>query len=248
MRRLAFLTVALALLAGAVHGQANATAVLDKAIAAAGGEAKLAKLQGLTLKGKGNYHEAGKPDIPFTSTWYTQGNDKGRTINELEAMGAKSYEVRVINGDKGWVKDGKLEARVMDKDDLADERENLYFNWVTTLAPLKGKDFKLTAAEDAKVDGKAAAAFSVSSKGHRDIKLYFDKESGLLVKSERKVRDSSANKDVVEEVYFSNFKDADGIKIAMKYSVKWDGQPQADVEMTEAKAQEKLDDKLFQKP
>jgi len=248
MPRTALLTLVLLAAVSAVQGQPNPTAILDKAIQAAGGQARLARLQGLMLKGKGNYHEAGKPDIPFTSTWYTQGVDKGRTINELEAQGGKSYEVRVINGDKGWVKDGKLEARVMDKDDLADERENLYFNWITMLAPLKGKDFTLLPAEDAKVDGKPAATFTVRSKGRRDVKLFFDKESGLLVKSERKVRDTANSKDALEEVYFSDYKEINGIKIAMKFSVKWDGQPQADVTMTEGAAQEKLDEKLFQKP
>ena len=41
---------------------------------------------------------------------------------------------------------------------------------------------------------------------------------------------------------------ADGLKVAMKYTLKWDGKTQSEAEMSEAKAEEKLDDKLFAKP
>src|SRR5262249_2666322 len=134
----------------------TSSAILEKAIQATGGEAKLAKLQGLILKGKGVYHDAGNPDIPFTGVWYTQGADKGRTLIEMEIKGAKSRDLRVVNGDKGWSKQGNQEAQPMDKDELAEEQDNLYFNWITLLAPLKGKDFKLAPLDEAKVDGKAA--------------------------------------------------------------------------------------------
>jgi outer membrane lipoprotein-sorting protein len=220
-------------------------AILEKALKATGGEAKLAKFQGLILKGKGAYHVDGM-DLPFTGVWHTQGADKGRTLIEKEAKGGKSYELSVVNGDKGWTKEGKLESQQMDKDELAEEKANLYFNWITSLAPLKGKDFKLTPLDEAKVDGRAAVGFTVVRKGQRNIKLFFDKETGLLAQSERPVKDG--NKDVTETVLFSNYKEVDGIKIAMKYSVKWQGQPQADVEMSEAKVAEKLDDKLFTRP
>lgn len=226
----------------------KAAAILDKAIAATGGIDKLGKLQGLTLKGKGAFHEAGKADLTFTGTWYTQGNDKSRTVTDLEIKGQKVREIRVINGDKGWTKDADQDSKQMDKDTLAEEKESLHFNWITTLAPLKGKDFKLTPLEEAKIDGKAAVGFTVAHKDNRDVKLYFDKATGLLLKSERKIRDLDAKKDVVEEVTFGDYKDTGGIKVAMKFSVKWDGQPQADAEMSEAKVQEKLDEKLFARP
>lgn len=250
MRRMvigAIVGLTLAALA-ASRAQDAPTALLDKAMQAAGGEAKLAKLQGIMLKGKGVYHEAGGQNMPFTGTWYYQGVDKYRQYMEMEVMKKKTMELRVVNGDKGWTKDGPLEAQIMDKDELGAEKENIYFNWVTTLAPLKSKEFKLTAADEIKVEGKAAAGLLVARKGQRDIKLYFDKETNFLVKTERKVKDLSTRKEVLEEMYFSKVKDVDGIKLPLKYSVKWDGQLQADAEMTEAKAADKLDEKLFAKP
>ena len=50
------------------------------------------------------------------------------------------------------------------------------------LVPLKGKDFKLEAAGEEKVDGKPAAGIKVTGPDQKDFTLYFDKESGLPVK------------------------------------------------------------------
>jgi hypothetical protein len=251
-RTLLAMLVGILTLAGALSGRADdaalPAAILDRAIKALGDEAKLNKFQGLMLKGKGVYHDAGSPDVPFTGTWYTQGLDKARTLIQIEAKGGKSQSLTVVNGDRGWNKEGNQEAATMDKDELAEEKENLYFNWVTLLAPLKGKSFKLTPLDEVKVDGRPAVGFTVTQPGRRDIKLYFDKESNLLVKSEREVRDPSSKQKHLEETLFSNYREADGIKIAMKFSVKSDGQPQADAELSEAKLHEKLDEKLFAKP
>src|SRR5262249_12506897 len=119
------LAVVAVVAADAADDAATPAAILDKALKAAGGEAKLAKFQGLVLKGKGTFY-AGDMKLPFVGTWYTQGADKGRTIIEREAKGGKSYELSVVNGDKGWTKEGKLESHQMDKDELAEEKDNLY--------------------------------------------------------------------------------------------------------------------------
>lgn len=223
-------------------------ALLDKGIKAMGGEDKIAKYPGLMVKGGGKFYEGDKP-VPYTGTWYTQGLDKSRTTTAVDfGKGVKSVEVTVLNGTKGWVKSTGEDTRDLDKDGFADERDNLYLNYVTSVLPLKGKDFKLTLLPEIKVNNKAAPGILVAQKGRRDIKLYFDKDTGLLVRAERKVRDPDTKKDVTEEVLYSDYKDVDGIKIAMKYATKWDGKNRADAEMTEAKVFEKVDEKLFEKP
>jgi hypothetical protein len=221
--------------------------ILDKGTKSLGGEANLTKLAGLTLKGKGIFYE-GKNKIPFSGTWYTQGSSKTRFTTVIQVRNLESVETTVVNGDKGWVKGGKEQTKELDKEQLAEEKENLYFNSVTLLAPLKGKNFKLGLLPSIKIDGKVAVGINVAAKGHRDIKLYLDKETGLPLRAERKVRDLENKKDVTEETTFTDYKEINGIKVAMKYSVKRDGKPHADAAMTEAKVQEKLDDKLFGKP
>lgn len=222
-------------------------ALLDKGIKALGGEEKIAKYPGLMLKGSGKFYE-GEKGIPFSGVWYTQGLEKSRTTTVVDVKGFKSVEVTVVNGTKGWSKATGEDAKELDKEALAEERENLYFNYVTALVPLRGKDFKLTLIPETKINNKAALGITVAQKGRRDVKLFFDKDSGLLVKAERKVRDPDAKKDYTEEVFFSDYKDVDGIKIAMKYQSKWDGKNRADAEMSEAKVFEKVEEKMFEKP
>jgi hypothetical protein len=245
MRRILFMSVALLLVVRSSPAQEPAS-ILDKAIKAAGGEAKLAKLQAVSLKGKGTYTTDGQK-IPFTMSWWSQGADKSRQIIEMEVKGAKSQETWVMNGAQGWFKRGPaVEAKAMKKDELEEAREEAYFNWITLLGPLKGKDFKLTALDEVKMDGRTLVGFTVSRKGNRDAKLYFDKETGLLAKSERKVKDDGI--DVVEEMYFADYKDIDGVKMAMRATSRRDGKPNAEFDISEAKLQDKLDDKLFSKP
>ena len=227
--------------------QADIQNILDKGIKTLGGEDKLTKLAGLTLKGKGVFFE-GETKIPFSGTWHTQGIDKTRFTTTIQVRGIESVETTVVNGDKGWIKGGKEETKDLDKEQLAEEKENLYFNSVTLLAPLKSKSFKLTLLPAAQIDGKAAVGINIAAKGRRDIKLFLDPDSGLPLRAERKVRDIENKKDVTEETNFSDYKEVNGIKVAMKYSVKREGKPHAEAVMTEAKAQEKLDDKLFAKP
>ena len=245
--RLSVVAASLFLVTLARAQDAGALALLDKAVKATGGEAKLAKLQALTLKGQGKIFDMGM-EIPFTATFYTLGVDQGRIVTELNQAGNKITEIRVINKDKGWTKDNQQPTQAMNKDTLTEEKESLYFNYITTLAPLKGKDYKLVGLAETKIDDKPALGLGITHKDHRTVKLWFDKETGLLVKSERRVKDPENGKESTEEVLFGNYKEFDGIKIATKYTIKAMGKTTAEMDVTDAKPAEKLDATLFDKP
>jgi len=223
-------------------------ALLNKAIKAAGGEENLTKLQGFVLKVKGTGFEDGKESVKFSGTRWTQGKDKSRADIEVEQDGEKTRALRVINGDKAWSKTADEDPEPLLDDELDQERADLYLNWVTSLAPLKSKEYKLTMLDESKIDDKPAVGLNVSAKDKGDIKLYFDKQSGLLVKTERKVKDTENAKEVSEEILLKDYKQVSGIQVALKYTIKWDGKMQEKGEITEAKVVEKLDDKLFTKP
>ncbi len=250
MRTLRGVLLALLLLMSAGAGRSDEAdvvkVVIDKGIKALGGEEKLTALQGISMAGKGFFHSEGQK-LPFTGVWRLQGPTQYRG-DITEERGSKRTEIRVVSGDKGWVKRGNDEARAFSADELAEERETLWFNHVSSLVPLRGKEVKLTPLGEVKVEGKPAVGVKVASKGHRDIKLFFDKETGLLVKGERPVKDVDRNKEYTEEVIFSDYQDAGGVKLAMKYVTRWDGKVLAEVEMTEARAEEKLADRYFMKP
>jgi hypothetical protein len=225
--------------------QADATKIIDKAIGAMGGEAKVSKYKASTFKVKGIFHGMGNP-IPYTGEFAVQFPDKSRNVIEADVGGQKFAFTIVVNGDKGWRKMGD-DVQEMDKDMMAEQKENLYANYVTSLAPLHDKSYKLSPLGESKVGDQAVVGVKVSHEGHREVKLYFDKKTGMLVKSEHRVKDEAGQESNQESV-FSNYKEVDGVQEPMKMTVKRDGNLYLEGENSDLKHAEKLDDGLFNKP
>src|SRR5262249_31010971 len=121
-------------------------------------------------------------------------------------------------------------------------------SWVATLVPLKDKSYTLSTLGETKVGDRPALGVRVSSKGRRDVNLYFDKDTNLLVKSEMRGKDDQAKMAMNQETFVSNYKDVGGVKEAMKFRMKRDGQPYLDAEIEDIRRQEKAEDSLFAKP
>jgi hypothetical protein len=222
-----------------------ARALVEKAIEAQGGEAKLSKFAAVTASFKGTFHGLGEA-APLTGELASQGADRQKTVMEMEAGGEKLRIVHVLNRDKGWTKiNDDLEE--LDADDLAEAKEEAHVEWVATLVPLKDRTFQLATVSEVRIDKRPALGVRVSSKGRRDVTLYFDKESGLLVKSESRVKDDD-NQEVTEETFFSAYKEVQGTKQAMRFTVKRDGKLYLEGEFIAYRLVEKLDDKVFAKP
>src|SRR5262245_23853286 len=79
----------------------DATAVLDKAITAHGGEAKIAKNPAVYWKSKGTIYLGGM-EIPFTAEHWRQSLDRARTAIEADIQGQKISILQVVRGDKAW--------------------------------------------------------------------------------------------------------------------------------------------------
>src|SRR5262249_51826076 len=158
------------------------------------GAETLAKFKGRTFKGKGKYYGMGE-GIDYTGEWAVQHPDKMRVHIETEAGGMKLSFVRVTNGDKFWSKMGDNTTAVTAKEEIEEVKENGHAGWVTDLVPLKDKGFELASLGEVIVGDKKAAGVRVSHKGHRDVDLYFDKATGLLVKSEYTVKDDQSGRE-----------------------------------------------------
>jgi hypothetical protein len=220
---------------------------VDKAIQAMGRDtqAKGDKYKAATMKIKGTVHITGTP-LPYTGEMAVQLPEQSRLTIDGEVMGQPFKVIVVVNGDKGWIK-LKDKTMELDKDKLAEEREGNYARWVTLLTPLKDKAFSLSPLGEVKVGKADAVGVKVSRKNHRDVNLFFDKQTHLLLKSEFRVKDDSG-KEVTQEVLYSDFKDIDGVKRPQKIVIKRDGNEFLDGEMSDFKLVEKLDGSEFEKP
>jgi hypothetical protein len=219
----------------------QARAVVDKAIKAAGGEEKLAKFNSRTWVAKGTYYGMGGDGVPYTANYAVSLPDKFR----FEVEG---FMTMVVDGDKGWIQ-AMGETREMNKDELAQQKEEMYVSTVTTLTPIKGGEYKLSLLGEAKVADRPAVGVKVSHKDHQDVNLYFDKDSGLLVKMEHKTKaQEEGNKEVTQEDIYSDHQDVQGAKLPRKATILRDGKKYVEGEASDVKAVDKHDDKTFAKP
>jgi hypothetical protein len=236
----------LAVSAPARAEEADARKIIEKAVKAHGGQEKLDKLPGIVVKFKGTFHGMGE-GIAMSGEISTQGPDKVRVDVEVEAGGQKIPIVNVLAGDKGWNKIAK-DTTEMGKDEVAEANEQAFAGWVATLAPLKDKQFKLATIGESEIEKEPALGVKVSSKGHRDVDLYFSKKTGLLVKWETIVKEEGTGKEVTQEAFVSEYKEVQGTKQAYKFVIKQSGKLFMEGEASEIQLSEKLDASLFEKP
>src|SRR5947209_12540047 len=137
----------------------DATAILDKAIKALGGEEKLSKIKAASWKTKGTISFGGN-DNEVTTESIVQGLDHFRREFEGDFGGNKFKGITVLAGDKGWRKFG--ENQELDKDAVATEKRTVYLSMIpTTIVGLKSKEFKSAPISDDTVNGKPAAGIKV---------------------------------------------------------------------------------------
>jgi hypothetical protein len=235
------LLVALAAVpAGRADDASDARAIVDRAIKAVAGDADLAKLKAETWNEKGTYYGMGN-GVPYTGKYAVQWPNQFR-------MEIEGFMTIVLNGDKGWIKDNNG-TKEMTKEQLANHQEEQYSGWVASLLPLRDRAFRLAVSAQANIDSQPALAMRVSHKDHKDVVLYFDQKTGLLVKSSYRAKaEDQGGKEVEQEVYYKDYKDGDGIKVPMKVIIKRDGQQYVEAEMQDVKFPGKLDDSVFGKP
>ncbi|MBY0457422.1 MAG: hypothetical protein K2V38_08805 [Gemmataceae bacterium] len=224
---------------------ADAKAVVEKALTATGRKATDKDLA-QTWKDKGTLSALGVK-MTYTADWAFQSPDQYRFALKGEFGGAALTLLVVVSGEKAWESDGQ-KARPVTGEKLDYVRGEAYQMWVTSLAPLvTEKGFTLATAKGKDVGGKPTAGVKVTRDKKPAVTLYFDKESGLLVKSETTVKDEFQQwKEVLDEAFYEDYKEVGGRKVFTKLRVVRDGKPLIESALSDQQTSEKLDPKLFE--
>jgi hypothetical protein len=253
MRRL-FLGLAVVLSAAGLAAAADekATGIVKKGIEAHGGADALNKYKAGKFNMKGDLTVMGM-DLEFTGTLSYSWPDRFKMEMNSDIMGMKLVITHIVKGEslKGTVKVGDMVIPALTTDAEKDELKlTAVMQEAEQLTPLLDeKKFTIKAGEEEDVDGKKAAVLLVTSKAvGKDFKLYFDKASGLLVKTSHKgigPGDGGAPVEVLEETYHSDFQKVQGIQVATKMIVNHDGKKFLTVNISDYELLEKIDDKEF---
>ncbi len=251
MRKPSSVLAALVLLAGGatlVRGDdETARAIIARAIKAEGGAERLAKIKAGIAKSKGTLELLGNR-INLTSEDYFQLPNRIKNVVTLEVLNMTVTVTTVFNQDKLWIQAQGQTQELKDPNLLAELKHQLYLGKVGLLFPLTEPGCQLSSLEEIQIAGRPAVGVGIVAQGQRDVKMYFDKKTGLTVKLETRAYDSQTRKEVNQEKFYSDFRLVDGVHVPRKVVVHQDGKQFMEIEITEFRLLEKLDDAIFARP
>lgn len=229
--------------------QDSPDSIIDRAIEAHGGLKALAAAPAITLKGRGTFYGLGEEGFPFVGEWWIQGHNRFRLQLQVTIQGKQMPFLQVINGDRGWTRVGDGPVQAMKPDHLVEEKLQLHEGWVTRLFPLKDRGFVLTLIGTTKIDKSEAVGIKVSYAGYRDVRLYFDRKTGLLAKSEITIKNVKADgKEQTQETFYQDYKVIGGMKHPARVNVLRDGKRFVEGEFIEVRPARELPANLFDQP
>jgi hypothetical protein len=221
--------------------------VIARAIKAHGGSDNLTKFKAQVSKEQGKFHNLGQT-IDFTSVTSLQLPDRLCSEVQFNAGGQKITVIQVINGNKGWFKFGD-KTEEMNKDMLAEAREQMNAANISYLVCLNNKEYKLSPLGEVQIGDRPAIGVRVERKGYRDVNLFFDKDKGLLLKLETRSKDlMRGGQEYTSTIWYDDYKKVEGIMVPHKTKIEHDGKPYVEAKTIEVKISEKLDDSVFEKP
>jgi hypothetical protein len=247
-----FLAASVSRAQAASGDDAETRAIIDKAIEAHGGAEKLSRFKAVSVKwvGKRKIENVSFGNAVYAVTY--EMPDKIRYDIEVEPpKGGKFAFSRVVNGNKGW------QGSVRGTRDLKDAEvtqivDEIYTHWLASTVPLKDKRFEFSPVGSVTVDGTEAVGVRVSCKGRPDVNLFFDKKTGLVIKSERRAKDPFTNEEYTAESLYRDHKAFQGV---MWPTIRLDRRDGMDLEensgrfeLSEYQAHDKLEENSLARP
>ena len=182
----------------------SAQAILDKYLAAVGGAAVLQKIK--TRVQTGNIEVTGKK---YPIEIYSQAPDNRVSISHLPS----GPSVTAFNGEAGWLSTPNGIRRMSSAEQQAARIDaELYF---PLQLPRMYQEFEVSSGE--LINGKATYLVSAKGKGAPGLRLYFDQESGLLVRLIRFAETPLGRNPT--EIDYADFRVADGVKLSYRWTL-----------------------------
>jgi len=223
-------------------------ALVKEAMKAHGGKEALNKYLGTQVKYKGT-GEANGMTIKVDGEVFHNYPDRMKNVINIDINNMNLTIQQGYDGKALWINVMGMAQEIKDKELIDEMKEAIYCGKVTALVDLDSKDYKLAPLGDMKIKDKDAVGVRVTKTGKRDVNLWFDKKSNMLVKSEYRAKDPfGQGGEANQEKYYSNYKAVMGVQTPMRMEVHNDGKKTVDLEITELRYHEKLDDTYFARP
>jgi hypothetical protein len=233
-------------LAGAtepMHDSPEPRAIVERAIEAAGGKSRLESLPAFHAVTTGS-SAAGEQ---LRQEAFHQLPDHLKQLQQI-IRGETTKETSIgLMGESGWIhangRSAPLSPALLEP---LLEAANLVR--AVRLTPLLTDTYRLTSLPAAQIDRRAVLGVCAAATKRRDLKLYFDREMGLLVKVERQVINPLSQQEATEERYMRDYQKANGILAARQIVVERNGQPYMAATVEKIEYLPRLDDSVFRQP
>jgi outer membrane lipoprotein-sorting protein len=183
--------------------QPSADQVLDKYIQAIGGQAAYEKVTTRAMKGS---VEIPDDNVTGTAQLIAKAPDRFRLTMDIPGYGLVET---VVQGDQGWEKNPDSGVHAMSRTDLDFAKRDHTFYRETRLKELYPKMGSPTAD---KLNDRAVYVIEATPASGPAEKMYFDAETGLLLKHDFE-RVTLEDGIVQYEVLYSDYRDVDGLNL-----------------------------------
>jgi photosynthetic reaction center cytochrome c subunit len=210
----------------------SAQAIFDKYLAAVGGSEPVEKVR--TRVQTGNIAVG---DKKFPIEVYSQAPDKRVSASHM----GPNASVTAYNGEAGWLStpNGIRQMSVAEQKAASIDAQLYFPVWL----PKAYEEFKVMPGEE--IEGKATYLVSAKGKDELPLNLYFDQESGLLVRLIRYAETPLGRNPT--QIDYADFRAVDGLKIPYRWTL---ARPNGrfTIQIEEVKQNVPVDEKLFVTP
>ncbi len=219
--------------------------IVNKAIVAHGGMEALSKARADKVRLKGSMMLLEKP-VPFVAETSVVLPDRLRTVVRMNPGPQEIVMTQLVSGDKlGMFINGQPQA--VTEGLAATLRETLLMNQAMRLVSLlKDKTLEPMIAGTGMVNGRQARIIRVAPKGKREIKLWFDDETGLLVKTDHPV--GLETKPMLQEEYYGDFREMGAFRRPAKMVTHRAGKKIMEAELVEVRYLDSIPESEFLAP
>jgi hypothetical protein len=197
------------------------------------------------VKGKMKINQMGGLEASFEAF---ASDSKFKQVLELSINGMNINQTVGYDGKEMWISVGGQVVMTVTGKDLDPIKDAVHAEKVVELVLLQDKGLELAIIGDSKLGDQELVGIRVSKKEHKDVSLFFDKKTGLLAKMEYRNLDFQTKQEVNEERVVRDYKKVDGQMRPSRVTIIRDGNNYVDMEITEVKIVDKLEDSTFAKP
>jgi hypothetical protein len=225
MRSTLLITLTVVLIApgpGARADEPTPDQIIDKALRAHGGAEKLSGLAGFTLKDRSDYPGA----LSWDETLVVQIPGRYRSDRTIRSGGKSSRSLLVLDSDQGWWRSNDVVSPFPAAFVASYQKNTVPYVGPRAILKLRARQknpaCRFSTTGDCTIEGHPAVGLRMKLEGGPEETWYFDKDSGLLLQEERRVKQFEGE-DEVSTILHEDYQTLDGFPIARTVTSRRDG-------------------------